>query len=97
MNLKEWIIVAAAVLLLVVLVISFFAALSPTLDRVEWERRSYTVQKGDTLWGIAQRYCPDNVDLREWISKVKSINGLSDSMIRTGQRITILVPMRAGQ
>lgn len=92
MNLKEWLIVAAGVLILIAFIASCFVAFAPTLDRVEWERQTYIVQKGDTLWAIAGRYCPDNVDRREWIDKVRRINHLDDAMIRAGQRITVLAP-----
>lgn len=92
MNAKEMLIIAAAVLILIALIASCFIAFKPTLDRVEWERQSYLVCKGDTLWAIAGRYCPDNVDRREWIDEVQRINRLDDANIRAGQRITVLVP-----
>ena len=56
----------------------------------EWERSSYAVEYGDTLWEICKLYCPEDMDLREYINLVKRINQLEDSTIRAGEWITIL-------
>ena len=45
----------------------------------------YTVKKGDTLSGIASRYGSS-------VSKIRSANGISGSLIRPGQ--TLVVPKR---
>lgn len=44
--------------------------------------RSHTVAKGDTLYGLARKYGTT-------VTKIKSANGLSGDLIRTGQKLKI--------
>ena len=44
--------------------------------------RSHTVQRGDTLYGLARRYNTS-------VARIRSANGLSGDVIRPGQRLTI--------
>lgn len=85
---------AVSVLLVIaivgVLVLNF--AFQSTMERVDWLEETYRVQSGDSLWAISGRYCPDNVDRREWIAEVQDLNGLTSSVIYPGQRLTVLVP-----
>lgn len=88
---QENIILLGLVLLVLLLFLGVAAAVTPpSADTEEWERTSYHVRRGDTLWGIAQEHCPDGVDYREWIDKVCEVNDLSDGWIYEGQDITIL-------
>ncbi len=49
----------------------------------DWRPDTYTVQKGDTLWGIALEYGLDYKDLAEW-------NGLGSSyVIKVGQQLRL--------
>lgn len=89
---SNWFPVIAIALLGALLVAAIIYISQPTLDRVEWDHQTYTVQKGDSLWAISGRCCPDNVDRREWIGKVKKMNHLQDSIIHVGEKLTILVP-----
>ena len=65
----------------------WFMAHPPSGTLIAWQRQSggqqYTIARGDTLSGIAQRF---NVRL----SDLKSHNGISDSRILVGQ--TLLIP-----
>ena len=83
-----------AVLLLIVLITASFLVLNfvgrSTMDRVEWQEEVYRVQSGDSLWAISGDYCPDDVDRREWIAEIRELNGLNDSTIHPGQRLTVL-------
>jgi len=77
---------------IVLCVLLLNSVFQPTLDNVEWVEEIYTVKGGDSLWSISGYYCPDDVDRREWIDEVKSLNGLTDSTIHPGQRLTVLIP-----
>lgn len=49
------------------------------------------VQAGESLWTIAQRAQPDS-DPRATIWRIKQLNGLSESVVYTGQ--ALVVPVR---
>ncbi|MCX7749708.1 MAG: LysM peptidoglycan-binding domain-containing protein [Clostridia bacterium] len=47
-----------------------------------------TVQSGDTLWSIAERFC-NHGDIREYIYELKQLNSLSNSEIFEGDQIKV--------
>ena len=34
------------------------------------------VESGDTLWRLADEYCPNTIDKREWIYEVRKLNNI---------------------
>jgi LysM repeat protein len=50
---------------------------------------SVTVMPGDTLWSIAKNYAPEGTDIRNYIYKVKKLNGLAGSSLSVGQTIVL--------
>ena len=48
-----------------------------------------TIDSGDTLWEICKENKPDNVDLRNYIDKVKYINKMKTSDVSIGQEIVL--------
>ncbi|MFZ5354208.1 MAG: cell division suppressor protein YneA [Bacillota bacterium] len=48
-----------------------------------------TVERGDTLWGLAEKYAADNMDLRDYINDVIQINELKTANIMPGQVIIL--------
>lgn len=57
-------------------------------SKPELVRTSYIVQHGDTIWDIAEQYCPDNMDVREWIYEVRKLNR-AETLIHPGQELQI--------
>lgn len=50
--------------------------------------RAVTVRAGDTLWGLAERYGPEGVDLRAYVDLLEETNGL-DRVLAAGMRIRL--------
>lgn len=81
------------VLMILVFVVAIFAIVwfavyvpnHPKLIEV-----GYVVAEGDTLWSIAEEYCPSDIDLWAYITKVREANGLSSGdFIYPGQYLII--------
>ena len=44
---------------------------------------------GDTLWGLAGQYGPENADIRQLVYEISRINGVTASTLRPGMDISI--------
>ncbi|WP_281887180.1 LysM peptidoglycan-binding domain-containing protein [Paenibacillus sp. YYML68] len=53
------------------------------------EHRTIIVEYGDTLWGIASDYSTGQFGIKEYIYKLKKLNGLKDSSIKAGQKLIL--------
>lgn len=53
--------------------------------------KQVTVQPNDTLWTIADIYCDDSDDVRDFIDDIMEVNELDSAEINVGD--TILVPL----
>ena len=76
-------------LLLLVLCTLFSCAGKQKPQIVEYE--TYIVSDGDTIWGIAQYYCGNCIDIRIAVNQIEEINGISNATIYSGD--SLLVPV----
>ena len=70
---KTEVLITAAIFLLIAILIAFSNAQKPEVTGTE----TVTVHAGDTLWEMADEYCPASVDKREWIYTVKKMNKIT--------------------
>ena len=50
----------------------------------------YQVDEGDTVWGIARKFCPDNQDVRDMVHRIYRDNNLKENAdLRPGQDLVI--------
>lgn len=61
------------------------------IPEYEWEKGSYIVQRGDTLWGICTQYCPQGVDIWEYINLIKEENEMESSRIYEGEELIVFI------
>lgn len=59
-------------------------------DKQAYVEDTVVVRSGDTLWGIAELYCPEGMDKREYIRTLEADNDCSAN-IRAGQVLTVRV------
>ena len=54
----------------------------------EYSEETVTVRSGDMLWGIADAYCPEDMDKREFVRMIEEDNECS-SDIKVGDVLTV--------
>lgn len=52
--------------------------------------KSIEIKSGDTLWSIANEYKSEDCTTQEYISEVKSLNGLATDNIQDSQHLMIV-------
>ena len=66
-------------------------------DKPEMRVDTYRVEIGDTLWKLSSKYCPNEMDPREWIYEVRKLNELAnDDYLLPGVEIQILKEAQNG-
>ena len=83
-----------SILLVLLFVFSFTSIAQATEELPETTYKYFTyhtVDKGDTLWSMAEEYIDYNFynNLDEYINEVKEINHLSDSTIKAGENLVV--------
>jgi len=79
-----------AVCSLIVVVIALLAVrafASTGTDSVECQQ--VAVEKGDTLWTIAQRHAAPSQDIRALVHEIRKLNGLESAYIYPGQVLRV--------
>ena len=62
---------------------------------VEYELVTHIVQPGETLWGIAQRYRP-NEDPRKVVYEIQEASGIEGGLIMAYQLVLVPIPGEGG-
>ena len=70
--------------------VSFFSTPSAQAsnERADVTYTYVTVNSGQTLWDIAEKYAPER-DTRDTIDAIVSLNNLTDGTVQPGQRIAL--------
>lgn len=53
-----------------------------------------TIQAGDTAWRIADEYCPETLDKREYLGWCEQLNGGDIGYIKAGEQVIFLECVR---
>lgn len=53
--------------------------------------QSVRIDSGDTLWSIAEEYCPDKLDIYDYIDDIKDINNIKNNTIKAGEYLIVTV------
>ena len=69
----------------------FSSAKDPATDVPQYKYyKSITIERGDSLWSIAEEYCTDDCkDTREYINELKELNALTSETIHEGQHLLV--------
>lgn len=51
---------------------------------------SVQIGQGDTLWGIAEEYCPRQLSVKSYVKELKQINRLKTDDIHAGNYLTVV-------
>lgn len=79
---------SVAILLSGMLTITITASKRP--EKVEKNVTSVYIEKGDSLWTIAERYYhKENQSIKSYIEEIRKCNHLSGDLIKEGQNLVI--------
>ncbi len=68
---------------------------APALDKYY---TSVKLEEGDSLWTIAQRYCEEGQDIRQYVEELQDINHIvNERNLRPGSYITVYYLDQAGK
>ena len=71
--------------------VNFALGLNTAACSTVQEYMDVEIKSGDTLWNIAETYMPDNMDTREAVYQICSLNDISADELYAG--MTIQVPV----
>lgn len=78
--------------LFILLIIIFVGGVALLLNQedIDLYTVDYRVREGDTLYDIADKFCPEEMDKREYVYEVKQLND-TDGNLEIGEELKILV------
>jgi len=88
---SRFILFPAAVIVSIAMISNTFLGLNNASSLTQQEYIEVEVQCGDTLWGIAKEYMPEDKDIRRGVYTLRQINGIAPQELKKGQ--IILVPV----
>ena len=80
-----------ALILISVVAVSGMFGFSDVSASGDQEFIQYYVQPGDTLWNIAQKYGPSDMNIKQFIYLIEKYNHTNASMLQAGQYLDIPV------
>lgn len=84
MTAKRRIIIRVIILAIIIFAVIFGGVIirrNVAAASVGQKTRYYTsvqLRSGDSLWSIADRYCPDGVEIRSYIEELRRLNGIEN-------------------
>jgi nucleoid-associated protein YgaU len=76
----------------IILLLSFYLNLTGLFEKQAFGRtdtyNTVVVKKGDTLWGLAEKYGPKQ-DIRKTVYEIKMINNITDKYLKPGELLII--------
>lgn len=76
---------------LFVIIVVIIAIRLSNKEEKGYELTNYIVRSGDTLWSIAEKYAPEEMDIREYIYFIQEDNELINKTIYPNMNLTIRV------
>lgn len=83
-----------AVIIIIALSVLSNNVVHSSIYKIEYNEIEYNeieVVAGDTLWGIAAKYLPENTDIRKLVYEIKKFNKMDNYYIYPGNIIKIPV------
>ena len=88
---KRRLFTVVTILMFLVLSLASLVQTKPADARTPVDIIYATVEKGDSLWLIAERYDDNKMDLREYIYLIRAFNDLDSTVLQPGQKIRVPV------
>lgn len=79
------------IIALLLIIVAIIAIRLSNKEEKEYELTNYIVRTGDTLWSIAEKYAPEEMDIREYIYFIQEDNELTEKIIYPNMNITIRI------